>query len=732
MIGRLNLNDKIYSEIFDQALNSIPIVSKEWTDYNYSDPGITTIQILSIIKLFQQAKVDRITDKTRIGLLKLLGYDVEGIKSSIANVDVRYDDNTKILQNTKLLAGDIIFETCQEEAILGGSLKNVIMYDSNDNKYVNLEPIIQGQSNTVTYVFGKNPKIESALYLVFDNKMELGKKYKMYFKIPKMSLNRNRVFIPDENPFSLSDIKWEYYSNENWNQLNVEDKTKGFLQSGSIIFSVDQDIKIEKLENIGEGCIIRAILKSHQYDLPPKVQNISVNNFSVVQKDTQAKSFIFDGKDEDIQVYEVENFLCIYDKIVVLAKDQYGIYKKYYHSDIAKKGNFCEIKNDFEGKIRITFDNNKFGFKPSFQKESVKIICYNNKFNEKDIIHKVYGFDDQVIKLEGIEKGIVKQDFKLMITVVDFDGEESFYNVNHDEDESSIIVYELDDTNNEIIIKELNIEGDINILITDCSLSRGKNGNVREGEINRFVNLNEKKKHNFYNSNIDNIDNSDNSVVKRMTIRNLERSSGGMDKESVDDVIMKVINDISFVHSLVTQHDFETKVFEVPGINVHKVRAIFNEIKNNVSIIVKPYSNEELPNLMETYKEAIANYLESFRLVTTDIEINSPVYVPINVSGSIYIKPGYKNAEKIVKELIAEELDGINSDRDFGSEIIFGNIYSKLEGLSCVDSIHYLSLDTVSPYAKKQVNSNISLNMNALSYMANYNIDLINKIITVI
>ena len=110
----------------------------------------------------------------------------------------------------------------------------------------------------------------------------------------------------------------------------------------------------------------------------------------------------------------------------------------------------------------------------------------------------------------------------------------------------------------------------------------------------------------------------------------------------------------------------------------------------------------------------------------------SPVYVPINVSGNIYIKPNYKNAAEIIKDLIYKELDGLNSDKDFGYEIIYGDLYSKIENLSCVDVIYSLSIEPASPYAVKNINSNIILDKNALSYMGDYNIEINNNIMMVV
>ena len=105
--------------------------------------------------------------------------------------------------------------------------------------------------------------------------------------------------------------------------------------------------------------------------------------------------------------------------------------------------------------------------------------------------------------------------------------------------------------------------------------------------------------------------------------------------------------------------------------------------------------------------------------------------MPVDVSGVIYVKPNYKNAGKIIKDLIADELNSIDNDKDFGCEIAYGDLYSKIESLECVDVIYSFFLDVVSPYAHKLANSNIRLKKNALSYLKNYNIEVNDNIVVI-
>ena len=54
MLNSINLNDKSYEDLLAEAVTQIPLYSREWTNFNRSDPGITILQNLSAFHLLQQ------------------------------------------------------------------------------------------------------------------------------------------------------------------------------------------------------------------------------------------------------------------------------------------------------------------------------------------------------------------------------------------------------------------------------------------------------------------------------------------------------------------------------------------------------------------------------------------------------------------------------------------------------------------------------------------------------
>ena len=43
----VQLDDRSYQQIFDEALRRIPRYAPEWTDHNPSDPGIALVELFS-------------------------------------------------------------------------------------------------------------------------------------------------------------------------------------------------------------------------------------------------------------------------------------------------------------------------------------------------------------------------------------------------------------------------------------------------------------------------------------------------------------------------------------------------------------------------------------------------------------------------------------------------------------------------------------------------------------
>ena len=68
-----DLDDLRYDQVRADLVRRIPVVAPEWTDHNESDPGIAMIQLFAYLAEQIGYRLNRVTEKTQIELLRLMG-----------------------------------------------------------------------------------------------------------------------------------------------------------------------------------------------------------------------------------------------------------------------------------------------------------------------------------------------------------------------------------------------------------------------------------------------------------------------------------------------------------------------------------------------------------------------------------------------------------------------------------------------------------------------------------
>ncbi len=129
-----------------------------------------------------------------------------------------------------------------------------------------------------------------------------------------------------------------------------------------------------------------------------------------------------------------------------------------------------------------------------------------------------------------------------------------------------------------------------------------------------------------------------------------------------------------------------------------------------------PGTDEEFPELPPAYRKAIEKQLEDKRLLTTKIQIVPPVYTPIDVHGTIYVKRQYENGKKMIEEAIRRTIDYIHSERNFGEVLKFDQVFHEIESLDCVEFIYELSLLVRNPSQARLVEADVYPAQNCLCY----------------
>ena len=93
-----------------------------------------------------------------------------------------------------------------------------------------------------------------------------------------------------------------------------------------------------------------------------------------------------------------------------------------------------------------------------------------------------------------------------------------------------------------------------------------------------------------------------------------------------------------------------------------------------------------------------------------------PVYMPVNVLATVYVKLRYEDAAKMIEESIKEHIDYLNSKKNFGELLKFDEVFHSIEMLECVEYVYELSLRPKSLSGAKLIDADILPDNNCLLY----------------
>lgn len=660
MLKSISLNDKTYDEMLMEAISQIPLYTDEWTNFNVSDPGITILQNLTSFNMLQQSYINEITDEVRRKLLKMLGFTAHENKSSRVFLQYSGEEIFKLPQHHKLMVGELCFETKEEIELKPWGINAV--YTEDEGQYNDITYLLDNNVPAAASVLGAKAKSEGSILVVLGGVPEDDRKLLISVKIKDES-KRNEFNEDTKPPFGK--VSWEIFTHHGWTSVNVVDYTFGFLKSGIIKFDLS-NIKAEICEDTPvKGYALRCIIKAENYDILPKIQSMATNLFEVSQRDTRVASFSFNGKEKIHLTSEMAEFGNIF---VYCKEEENGPYRAYVrHGMQTKQGRYFTM----EGIDTIVFSNEKFGYGPCNCVDSVRVVCYDDDMVLNRKLGTVFGYENQEIDVE-VDGNILLKEFCVIAKTRDKAGEEEYRFIEPDGTDEDNLCYKVLPEKHKIIITNAGFGDDCQLILCNCAVTAGKDGNIRDG--NKF----EPK---FVRT-----DFPDELYINPLKGKN------GTTYETWEELRLGFVTDLKKPARAVTANDYEEIVHQTPGLCIHKVKAVTDETNNLVEIAVKPYTEERFPLLSNEYMKQIAKWIEPRRMITTKVEIIQPRYIPINIQASVYVKSYFQNAYKQIEDMLTTEIDYVNSDRSFGEIIKYNEIYEKLEAMDCVEFVYKLAL----------------------------------------
>lgn len=296
------LDDTTFEELVEEARKLIPVYTREWTDHNLHDPGMTLIDLFAWLVEMQLYRLDYITDQHRLKYLKLLGIKPLPAFPSRIDVELRIDDSQKIPAGARLKVtsafSDLLFETDEEVDVFPIALTSLVSYAG--YQFTDVTAFNNSQK-TYFYAFGEYPQKGDMLYLGLDLPEALSG------EILRLSMYLFEDDLPPVGQhgeekaqvYPSAEVNWEYLDDTDWNPLIVsasEETIATLSQSGILRITLPEKIvkkpfpyASERLKILNERFWIRCKVVQAEYEIPPRIHGIMLNIVSATQGETMTK-----------------------------------------------------------------------------------------------------------------------------------------------------------------------------------------------------------------------------------------------------------------------------------------------------------------------------------------------------------------------------------------------------------------------------------------------------------
>jgi predicted phage baseplate assembly protein len=292
-----DLDDRRFADIVAEAKSLIPRYTREWTDHNDSDPGITLIQLFAWMTEMLLYRLNQVPERNYIKFLQLLGIELKPAQPAraeltftLARTDV---DAVMVPKGTQVAAGGgpepLVFETDEALIAVGARLKAVQSFDGLAYAVGTTKNKAVGQW---FYPFGVFAREGSALLLGFDSPVvfttqQVNLAVYVFSEGDRTAQTHCDLEI-DQMPVPAT-LAWEYWDSRHWEPMSVDkDESRAFSRSGHVYVRGPGDkIKKDRIGDAPEPLYwIRCRLVRSTYESAPRLDMVLTNTVRATQAQT--------------------------------------------------------------------------------------------------------------------------------------------------------------------------------------------------------------------------------------------------------------------------------------------------------------------------------------------------------------------------------------------------------------------------------------------------------------
>jgi predicted phage baseplate assembly protein len=188
------------------------------------------------------------------------------------------------------------------------------------------------------------------------------------------------------------------------------------------------------------------------------------------------------------------------------------------------------------------------------------------------------------------------------------------------------------------------------------------------------------------------------ALVGVETVTNERPAIGGQDEQDVEELKEQAPRILRSQNRGVTVEDFIALAEQAGGVAKATAIALAHphhpgvEVPGAITVVIVPDTDETPPQPSSDLMRQVCQYLDRFRLLTTEVYVKGPEYQPITVEARVAAQP-YAAFDAVALD-VEKALNGALDPRSwtFGQELYPTNLYSVILGVENVAAVHSLTL----------------------------------------
>jgi predicted phage baseplate assembly protein len=325
----IQLDDRRFEELVQEAKRRIPRYTPEWTDLNDSDPGITLVQLFAWLTEMILYRLNKVPEKNFVKFLELVGMELNPPTPARAELTFKLSAKdlagvliprgTKVGLAEQTDGGPVVFETDDNLYAVGAELTQVQSFDGAQYQLLTEANRVAGK---IFPAFGKRPRKDAALYLGFDRALTANQQHRLLFHLYTADLIAEGMGVvasaPEPSPPVIAN--WEYWAGDaaKWQRLDpagLRDETASLTHTGSVLFNGPdgwQAVKLGLLQRDEDPKLYWLRYRIEQelgsgYEVPPRLENVLLNTIGATNAVTVTDELLGASDGAPNQEYQLAN-----------------------------------------------------------------------------------------------------------------------------------------------------------------------------------------------------------------------------------------------------------------------------------------------------------------------------------------------------------------------------------------------------------------------------------------